>query len=172
MKRPTRLEGFLSVALACLGVAFVLWVPGCDPRDHQIAGTANGPIDTPSAFTISGDIGDAIVPGAHEPLDLSLENPNDRNLVVDRISVTVTDVDAPQADARHPCSVADFVVRQVADGIAVTLRANRVDDLSSMGVARRDWPAVGMLNRPVNQDGCKGAFLTLGYEARGLEVQP
>jgi hypothetical protein len=67
--------------------------------------------------------------------------------------------------------VADFDVRQLSGHIAVTLRASREDDLNGMGVARGHWPAVGMLDRPVNQDGCKGAFLTLGYEASGVEVQ-
>lgn len=172
MRRPTRREGILGIALGCLGVAVLLWVPGCDPGGRPIAGTGSGPVGGPSSFTISGDIRDEIVPGAHQPLDLSLDNPNGFGLVVDRITVTVMDVDAPQSDADHPCSAADFYVRQPAAGIAVTVRADRVDDLSGLGVARGDLPAVGLLDRPVNQDGCKGAFLTLGYEARGVEVLP
>ena len=172
MRRPTRREGLLCVAAACLGAAFVLWVSGSGPRDREGGGTSEGAIDAPVSFTISGDIGEPIVPGAHESLDLSLENPNDVDLTVDRITVTITEVDAPQADAARPCGVADFDVRQIAADIEVTLGANRTDRLSSMGVAATAWPTVGMLNRPVNQDGCRGAILTLGYGARGLAVQP
>lgn len=172
MRRPTRREKFLGVGLACFGVAFMLWVPGCEPQRRPIVDTGPSVVGGGSVFTIAGDIRNAMVPGAHEPLDLSLDNPNDRGLVVDRITVTVTDVGAPHADADHPCSVADFDVRPLADGVAITLRAKGVDTLSGLGVARDDWPAVVMLDRPVNQDGCKGAVLTLGYVARGVEVRP
>jgi hypothetical protein len=39
-----------------------------------------------------------------------------------------------------------------------------------MDLADESWPAVGMVDRPVNQDGCKGASVTLRYEASGVEV--
>lgn len=171
MRRPTRRETALGVALAILVAAPFFWFPGRDRVGRSADDTDSGAARTPSLFTISGDVRDVITPGVMAPLDLSLDNPNDRDLVIDRITVTVTDVDAPQADADHPCSVADFDVRQLSGHLAVTLRANRVDDLSGMGVARGHLPAVGMLDRPVNQDGCKGAFLTLSYEASGVEVQ-
>lgn len=172
MTRPTRRETVLAVAFGISVAVLLFWFLGRDPLGRSAGETGDGRVGDLSAFTISGDVGNAITPGVMAPLDLSLDNPNDRDLVVDRITVTVTDVDAPQADADHPCSVADFDVRQLADGIAVTLLASGMDDLSGLGVARGDWPAVGMLNRPVNQDGCKGAFLTLSYEARGVEVLP
>ena len=35
------------------------------------------------------------------------------------------------------------------------------------GVPVRGWPSLKMRNRPGNQDGCKGARLTLGYRAHG-----
>ncbi len=171
MTRLTRRETVLAAAFAISVAVLLFSFRGCEPVGRSDGDTGGGRVSVPSPFTISGDVANAITPGVMAPLDLSLDNPNDHDLLVDRITVTVTDVDAPQADADHPCSAADFDVRPLADGIAVTLEANRVDDLSGLGVARADWPAVGMLDRPVNQDGCKGASLTLGYEASGVEVR-
>ena len=44
------------------------------------------------------------------PLDLTLDNTNANDLAIDRITVAVMTVDAPRADAEHPCSAADFEV--------------------------------------------------------------
>ncbi len=103
------------------------------------------------------------------PLDLTLDNTNANDLAIDRITVAVITVDAPRADVEHPCSVADFEVRQLSGGVLLRLAGNSTYTLSGV-VPAENWPAVGMVNRPVNQDGCKGASLTLGYEASGMEV--
>lgn len=171
MTRPTRRETVLAAAFAISLAVLLFCFLGHDPAGRSNGDMGDGRVSVPSPFTISGDVDNAITPGVMAPLDLSLDNPNDHDLRVDRITVTVTDVDAPQADADHPCSAADFDVRPLADGITVTLGANRVDDLSGLGLARGHWPAVGMLDRPVNQDGCKGASLALAYEAFGAEVR-
>jgi len=103
-------------------------------------------------------------------LDLRLDNTTDLDLTIDRITVALVAVDAPRADADHPCSVADFEVKHLSGGVVVRLPANSANNLSGLAVPEETWPAVGMVNQPVNQDGCKGASLTLGYEARGVEM--
>jgi hypothetical protein len=171
MRTPTRREALLTVAYAALTVVLLFWLWGRDATHHTSAtGVGPGSVDVPSSFTISGDVRGVITPGVMLPLDLRLDNPNDVGIAIDRITVTVQDVDAPRADMDHPCSVGDFAVRQLSGGVLPTLAANGRNDLSGMGRARRRWPAVGMLNRPVNQDGCKGAVLTLGYEASGTQA--
>jgi hypothetical protein len=44
--------------------------------------------------------------------------------------------------------------------------------LSDLDVPDHDRPAIGMHDRPVNQDGCKAAVITLAYEASGAEGHP
>lgn len=172
MRRPTRREAVLAVALAAIVVATLLWFQGGESTDGtSTTGAGHGSVHGPAPFAISGDVGGAMTPGALVPLDLALENPNDFEVAVEGITVTVQDVNAPRADTNHPCSVVDFEVRQVPGSVVLSLDGNRTQDLSGLGLRRDHWPAVGMLDRSVNQDGCKGAVLTLGYEATGAEVR-
>lgn len=64
------------------------------------------------------------------------------------------------------CAVDDFAVGQASNRV-ITLAARSASTLSSLDLARRTWPRVGMPNRSVNQDGCKGASVTLDYTASG-----
>jgi hypothetical protein len=41
--------------------------------------------------------------------------------------------------------------------------------LAQLGVAATRWPQMRFPDRSVNQDGCKGATLTLAYAGSGLE---
>lgn len=123
-----------------------------------------------SMVLIRGDVAAPIVPGAMVPLNLSLRNANSVDLVVENLTVTLRKVVAPQADAEHPCGLEDFTVRQVPTGVRLTLRRNRSTGIAALGLGPESGPAVGMLNRPVNQDGCQGAQLMLGYSASGAQV--
>lgn len=176
MRQPTRREAVLAIAPAALVATTFLWFQGHERVDGPAGGTSatgsgSASAPAPTTFTISGNLSGAIAPGAMVPLDLSLENPNDFGIEIQAIIVTVRDVEAPRADPDHPCSVADFMVRQVPGSVVLSLGGRRTRDLSGLGVARDHWPAVGMLNRPVNQDGCKGAVLSLGYDATGVEAR-
>jgi len=125
---------------------------------------------TPS-FTIQGNATQPISPGAGASLDLKLTNPHDVPMSVTDLRVTVQKVSAPNADVDHPCAVGDFTVGQASSSIPITVAAHATSALSSLGLARTSWPHVGMLDRSTNQDGCKGASLTLGYAASGTLAQ-
>jgi len=170
MRRPTRREAGLAVGLGTLVAVVLLWFPGCGPVGRAIEATGGGSSGTSSSFTISGDVSRSISPGELVALDLSLDNTNDLDLAIDRIRVALIAVNAPRADSDHPCSVADFEVRHLSGGVVLKLSGNSAANLSDLAVPEENWPAVGMVNRPVNQDGCKGASLRLGYEASGMEV--
>jgi hypothetical protein len=47
----------------------------------------------------------------------------------------------------------------------LVLPADDFTDLVRLAIPSWRWPHLKMRNRPVNQDGCKGARLTLGYLA-------
>jgi hypothetical protein len=86
-----------------------------------------------------------------------------------RVRVKVTGIIAPNADAAHPCTTADFAIRQMPRKTILRLPARRSTDLAAMHVPTASWPLLTMLNRPLNQDGCKGAELRLKFKARGLK---
>ena len=124
-----------------------------------------------SAFTISGNVAKPVSPGVMARLDLTFTNPNDVPMSVTDLSVTVRKVTAPNADDAHPCVVGDFAVGKASSSIKITVAARATSALSSLGLPPGAWPQVGMLDRPANQDGCKGASLTLGYAASGTLAQ-
>ena len=111
--------------------------------------------------------GRADLAGGHGPIDLRITNHHDVTLSVTRLVVAMGPVTAPNADARRPCSVEDFALVQVRGTLQLPLAAHSTKALGDLGVDRATWPRVGMVDRRVNQDGCKGASLTLFYTGSG-----
>ena len=86
-----------------------------------------------------------------------------------RVRVKITGVVAPNATAAHPCTAADYAVRQMPRRTLLRVPAKRTTGLAAMHIPMDAWPWLTMLNRPVNQDGCKGAHVSLRFKARGLK---
>ncbi len=124
------------------------------------------------AFSIAGDASKLISPGVSVPIDLALTNPHDVEMTISGLQVVVREVSAPQADGAHPCTVDDFRVDQAPGGLELRVLAGETSTLRGLAVPRAGWPQVGMRDRSVNQDGCKGASLTLGYTATGRVPSP
>ena len=79
------------------------------------------------------------------------------------MSVSIAAVSAPNATADLPCSADDFAVTQYSGAYPLTLAASETTTLSSRGIPASQWPALTLVNRAVNQDGCKGASVSLSY---------
>ena len=81
-----------------------------------------------------------------------------------RVRIKVRSVIAPHATAALPCTRLDFEIKQMRK------RHLRVpvghSDLTRLRVPLAKWPTLAMRNRPVNQDGCKGAQLVLRFRAK------
>jgi len=120
-----------------------------------------------SGFEITGSPTKPMAPGVHVPLDLRMQNTNKTSMAVHDLVVVVRRVDAPRATERLPCLVEDFTVEQAPDGIDLTLPPQATTSLSALSVPHAQWPHVGLRNTSVNQDGCKGASLTLEFSASG-----
>jgi len=157
--------------LATVLIGVLLRLASGGPTALTTEAGAGGPdaavAETADWFSIEGNTTEPISPGVRASLDLELTNPHESPMTVTDLSVKVLKVSAPHADAEHPCAVGDFVVSQASSSRTITLAARARRTLSSLGLAVATWPHVGMLNSPVNQDGCKGASLTLGYTASG-----
>lgn len=104
-----------------------------------------------------------LAPGISRPLDLTLDNPSAHPIAVTSVTVTVGTVDAPNATTARPCTSKDFQAQTYrADGY-LRLDAHTTATLSQLGVPDAKLPAIKMLDRPVNQDGCKSADVELHY---------
>ena len=171
MRGPRRRQVVIAVVCALVVAVLLLWVPSCGPEGRATGTTGYGSVGAlSSSFTISGEVRRLISPGELVPIDLRLDNVGDIDLAIDHVTVAMVGIDAPRADVDHPCSAADFEVRQLSGGVVPRIAGNSSENLSGMDLPEENWPAVSMVDRPVNQDGCKGASLTLRYEASGVEV--
>ena len=170
MRGPTRREEVLAVVFVLVVAVLLIWFRGWGPVGRSTNAAGYGSVRVSSSFTISGDVRRPILPGELVPIDLRLDNTSDLDLAIDHLTVVVVGVNAPRADADHPCSAADFEVRQLSGGVVLRIAGNSAENLSGMDLPDENWPAVSLVDRPVNQDGCKGASLTLRYEASGVEV--
>ncbi|MFF0343960.1 hypothetical protein [Kribbella sp. NPDC004875] len=116
------------------------------------------------AFAISGNLTGQLAPGVTRPLDLTLTNPNKKPISVTNLTVALSSVTrTPYAVAHNlPCGVSDYRITQYAGTYPLTVPAN-----GSIAVSGFSAPQVAMLDTAVNQDGCKGATVTLAYSGAG-----
>jgi hypothetical protein len=178
MSSAVRKRDVLGWTMAVLGLTLLLRLVAygpitgppspAGPGAGAGAGTGGAGLkDSSASFTIAGTTVDPISPGVMAPLDLRLTNPHELPMLVTNLRVKVRKVSAPNADADKPCVIGDYAVDQVSQSLVITVAAHATSTLSNLGLARATWPRAGMLDRPVNQDGCKGASLTLDYAASG-----
>lgn len=116
-------------------------------------------------FTISGDVPSTslLSPGVSFPLDLTLTNPNAQSISITNLSVSVGSVTGGSGG----CTASDFTVTQFTGTYPLVVPAGAAQSLSSLGVSVSAMPRVGMLDRIVSQDGCKGVRLALAYSGTG-----
>lgn len=117
------------------------------------------------ALRIAGSPSSVLAPGRVAGIDLALTNLQRARIAVTRVVVSVRQVSAPRADAAHPCSPADFAVSQLPGSYRLALAPLSTRTLQQLGIAQGRWPTLAMLDRPVNQDGCQGATVSLAYAA-------
>lgn len=119
-------------------------------------------------FSISGDLGTPLAPGATIPLDLSFANSNNKSLALTSLAVSITGIARTQAAvaAALPCTTKDYVVTNYSGPYPLTISAGS-SSLQSLGIAPALWPKIAMLDTELNQDGCKGATLQLSYSGAG-----
>jgi len=116
-----------------------------------------------ASFTIAGSTTGRLSPGRAAALDLSLTNSHRTALRLSRLDVRIAGVRAPAADSAHPCTTRDFSVIGLSGVRSVRLPGSRTRRLSALGVSAARLPHIVMADRPVNQDGCKGATLALRF---------
>jgi len=124
---------------------------------------------TGRSLTISGNLNGLLAPGRVLPLRLSLTNPSNRSFSVTNLSVTLQSLSQTSYAISHgqTCSIGDYAVTQFGGGYPLVMPGSSTVTLSQLGVPAVQWPQIQFINRPVNQDGCKGATLSLSYSGSG-----
>jgi len=121
-------------------------------------------------FIISGNLSGLLAPGRTLPLELNLSNPNKKSLSVTNLSVTVQSVTRTgfAIDQHQPCLVGDYGVVQYSGPYPLVVPGSSAKTLTQLGVVTASqWPQIRFLNTTSNQDGCKGATLSLSYSGSG-----
>jgi hypothetical protein len=114
-------------------------------------------------FAIAGNLPTPLEPGFGAPLDLALTNPGTTEIAVSGLQVAVSSIVAPRASASYPCISDDFSVTQFSGAYGFTIPASSTRTLSELGFSEAQLPQVAMPNRPVNQNGCKGASVQFDF---------
>jgi len=180
MKLAAHQHLIIGCALAVVGGVIVWAVFVCDtfacvpaggdrPDGETLSGRGSDQtvLANQSSFVITANPTRPMSPGRRIPLDLRLRNTNTTSMSVTDVEVTVRRVDAPDATDQLPCLLDDFSVAQAADDLDLTLLPRATTSLSALSLPSTQWPHVGLRNTSVNQDGCKGASLTLDFTASG-----
>lgn len=129
---------------------------------------AHGPqVALGTSLRISGTTRKLLRPGVSARINLKFANRSPKPVTLRHVRVTITGITAPQADVQHPCTRADSRVRPMR-ARSFVVPGHGATSLFRLAVPAWRWPHLKMLHRPVNQDGCKGARLALGY--RGYRV--
>ena len=108
-------------------------------------------------FTISGDVVDRLAPGVSQPIDLQLFNTNKGVISVTNLTVSLTSTN------KTSCDIRNFEVKQYTGLYPIAVPPNDSISLSAALIDSEYRPAITMLNKPYNQDDCKGVSLSLSY---------
>jgi hypothetical protein len=153
---------------------YALTISGSGGSPTQIhSTTVTLVVSTPSGrpFPISGSLDGVLYPGASPlPLNLSVTNPNNFDLSITNLTVTVASVTkAPYAPA-GTCSASDFAVQQFSGAYPFKVNSGLTISLSSLGFPQAQFPQVRMIDQPYAQDGCKNATINFAYSGTAVKA--
>jgi hypothetical protein len=134
------------------------------PSRHVSIAAAVPPVVVPApgrAFTISGTLDRSLFIGSTGRLNLAIAAPRGGTLNVTDLAVRVT------GTSNTNCTAGNFTVTQYSGSYPLTVPGGSTRTLQQLGVPRSVWPAVTLLDLPVNQDACKNVAVTLTYAGTG-----
>jgi len=121
------------------------------------AGAGEGSTAESLPFDISGDVA-GLAPGVWQPIVLTLENPNTATIYVTSVLVDISEDSTPPG-----CPSDTNVALDQASGIS-TATPVRVPGHDSVVLRAHPLaPLISLVDRPWNQDVCKGKSFALSY---------
>jgi hypothetical protein len=152
-------------------VVVVLAVAGCSMATAVAIMTRHSPAgraakqgrSSRQTLAIVGNVSRGLYPGARPtPIDLVIRNRYRHALRLTSVAVSIKAVRAPRSTPELPCTTADFGVGGYRGSFKAPPGSST---LLHDGVPIARWPTLRMVDRPYNQDGCKGATVELSYHA-------
>lgn len=115
------------------------------------------------SFEISGGIqGDALLSlGQDRPVALTFDNPNNQDIAIQNVSVSVS-----HTSAGAQCTASDFTVTPFSGAYPIVVPRHATRSLADLGIAVASWPTVRIEDLPTDQNGCKDVtvhFTFTGY---------
>jgi hypothetical protein len=148
-------KAFVASATVCAVLvavgAYAYWTNGGSGSGSAATGT-NAAITVTQTTVPAG-----LYPGgAASSLAGKFNNTNDGPVHVNEVSATIGAITGPNITVGTPCTADDYAL----DGFPVTVNA----DIAA-GTAVGAWTGgtIAMVETGVNQDGCKGATVTISY---------
>lgn len=116
-----------------------------------------------SGFTISGDASALMYPGVTQTVNLVFTNPNNFDLKVLSVTITVQSGTTKVGNPNPGCvGTQNLVVARPFTGPAVVPK-NSTKSLSDLHVPTAQWPVVQMPNLPFSQDACQDTTFHMTY---------
>ncbi|MCU1657695.1 MAG: hypothetical protein JWO57_2351 [Pseudonocardiales bacterium] len=128
------------------GTAFAYWTTSGSGTGSGTAATANGTLGLHASFA-----SDTLTPGNSVPVSFTADNTNSSDLQVGTVHTVVTTT--PAVDATGTCNASWFSVADVTE--------NQVITHNTSGTALATGGTLVFAESGTNQDGCKGATITL-----------
>ena len=107
--------------------------------------------------------------GPAQPFDVSFSSANAGNggsgvdgTQVSSLVVAISSITGA-SNVPNPCTGADFALTQFSGAYPFYVPQGS-SSLSSLGFGTGTWPTLRLIDRPLNQDGCKGASVHVAYE--------
>jgi len=176
-KKQKAIVGGVAVAvLGTSGVAYAYWTTGGSGTGtaSTIAGAANQLALIDADTATPSDMAPGIAPGA---ISVVVKNTSPTsNYHVASVKVSIASVEAPAADATHPCGKGDYKFLDTsAATVAGTGNVTMTNGAADLTVADGDdntgtdqsafsGVKIGFNNTASNQDGCKGATVHLQFD--------
>ena len=121
MRRPRTagmFVGLLALPVALLGaLPAVAWqLPDELPfvqHDDDARAQGSQQLHRGNKVKVTGVAQGLLRPGTSAPIALTFQNPNKHRVQMKRVRVKIAGIIAPNADAAHPCTTADYAVRQM-----------------------------------------------------------
>jgi hypothetical protein len=142
----------LAVCLvASAGVAYAYWT-------SSGSGSGGATTASPDAITINqtSTVGGLFPGGPAQALSGNFDNPNAGSIFVGTITAGISAVSGPNITASAPCTAGDYQL----NGFPVTVNA---EIASGSDVGSWSGGSIQLLNSATNQNGCKGATVTISY---------
>jgi hypothetical protein len=146
-------------------------IPSRSTADAGNAGSSGNSGNAAAALSISGTSSKVFYPGTNYPIDLTFDNSSSASISVKSVTVTIR----PQTSNPHCNAMKNYrlVNPDRPGGDTMTfdrtfvIPAGATKSLSELGVPRRGWPEIGMMNLPVSQNACAKASFSVDFAYTG-----